>query len=44
MTDTQAFVDISSRSATELAEKYVALWNEPDADGRRRMIAELWTA
>ena len=43
MTDTQAFADISSRSAAELAEKYVALWNEPDADRRRRMIAELWT-
>src|ERR671919_2061623 len=43
MTDTQAFVDISSRSAAELAEKYLALWNEPDADRRRRMIAELWT-
>ena len=42
MTDTQNFVDISSRSAAELAEKYVALWNEPDADRRRRMIAELW--
>jgi hypothetical protein len=27
---------------TEFAEKYVALWNEPDADRRRRMIAELW--
>jgi hypothetical protein len=26
-----------------LAESYVALWNEPDADRRRRMIAELWT-
>jgi hypothetical protein len=26
-----------------LAEKYLALWNEPDADRRRRMIAELWT-
>jgi hypothetical protein len=26
------------------AENYVALWNEPDADRRRRMIAELWTA
>src|SRR4051794_8420736 len=25
------------------AEKYVALWNEPEADRRRRMIAELWT-
>jgi hypothetical protein len=43
MTDPQAFVDISSRSAAELAEKYLALWNEPDADRRRRTIAELWT-
>jgi hypothetical protein len=38
MTDTQ----ISSRSAVELAESYVALWNEPDADRRRRRIAALW--
>jgi hypothetical protein len=43
MTDAQAFDEISSRSAAELAEKYIALWNEPDADRRRRMIAELWT-
>jgi hypothetical protein len=43
MTDPQAFVDISSRSAAELAEKYLALWNDPDADRRRRMVAELWT-
>ena len=43
MNDTQAFVEISSRSTAELAEKYLALWNEPDADRRRRMIAELWT-
>jgi hypothetical protein len=43
MTDPQAFVEISSRSAAELAENYLALWNEPDADRRRRMIAELWT-
>jgi hypothetical protein len=28
---------------TQLAEKYLALWNEPDAGRRRRMIAELWT-
>lgn len=27
----------------ELAETYLALWNEPLADQRRRMIAELWT-
>src|SRR5918999_4200040 len=43
MTDPQAFVEISSRSAAGLAEKYLALWNEPDPDRRRRMIAELWT-
>jgi hypothetical protein len=43
MTDTQAFVEISSQSAAKLAEKYMALWNERDADRRRRMIAELWT-
>src|SRR5919112_3444102 len=43
MTETPAFLEISSRSAAELAEKYVALWNEPDADRRRRMISELWT-
>src|SRR5919112_3173963 len=42
MTDTQAFVEISSRSAATLAERYIALWNEPEADRRRRMIAELW--
>jgi len=28
---------------TELAETYVALWNEPDAGRRRQMIAGLWT-
>jgi hypothetical protein len=28
--------------AHAFAEEYVALWNEPDADQRRRMIAELW--
>jgi len=43
MTETQAFVEIGSRSAAELAKKYVALWNEPDAGRRGRTIAELWT-
>ena len=42
MTEEHAFVEISSRSAAEFAEKYIALWNEPDARQRRRMIAELW--
>jgi hypothetical protein len=40
MTETQAVV---GRSAAELAVKYIALWNEPEADRRRRTIAELWT-
>src|ERR671922_2218604 len=43
MTDAQAFDEISARRAAKLAKKYVTLWNEPDADRRRRMIAELWT-
>ena len=43
MTDTQAFVEIASQRAADLANRYMALWNEPDADRRRRMIAELWT-
>jgi hypothetical protein len=29
--------------ARAFAERYLALWNEPDADERRRRIAELWT-
>jgi hypothetical protein len=28
---------------TDTQQTYLALWNEPDADRRRRMIAELWT-
>jgi len=43
MTDPQTFTDGAARRAAELAEKYLALWNEPDADRRRRMVAELWT-
>jgi hypothetical protein len=43
MTGTEAFAEISSRSAAELAQKYTALWNVAGADRRRRMIAELWT-
>ena len=27
---------------TDFAERYIAVWNEPDADLRRRRIAELW--
>jgi hypothetical protein len=32
-----------TKAAEELAERYLALWNESDADRRQRMIAELWT-
>jgi len=42
MTETPAFADVSSRSAAELARKYLAVWNEPDSDQRRRLITRLW--
>ena len=32
-----------TNTAAELADRYIALWNEPDADRRRRTIADLWT-
>jgi hypothetical protein len=43
MTDPQTYAETSSRTTAGVAEKYLALWNQPDADRRRRMIAELWT-
>jgi hypothetical protein len=42
MTDAQALIETQAHSAAALAERYVALWNEPDADRRRRLIAALW--
>lgn len=30
------------KSPTELVERYVALWNEPDPDKRRTEIVALW--
>jgi hypothetical protein len=30
------------RNPTELVERYVALWNEPDPDRRRTEIVALW--
>jgi len=30
--------------AEQLAERYTAVWMEPDGERRRRMIAELWSA
>jgi hypothetical protein len=35
--------EVSTRGAADLAAKYLALWNEPDPEQRRRAIAELWT-
>jgi hypothetical protein len=31
-------------STTDLADRYVALWNEPDPDRRRTMVRERWCA
>ena len=28
---------------TELADRYVAIWNEPDPEARRRTVRELWS-
>ena len=42
-TKMSASTETRTTAAQELADRYVALWNEPDADRRRRMIAELWT-
>ncbi|MDJ0345160.1 hypothetical protein QMK19_31975 [Streptomyces sp. H10-C2] len=29
--------------AQELADRYVAVWNEPDAGVRRKLVSELWS-
>ena len=43
MNETTAPPETRTRHAEQLADRYLALWNEPDADRRQRMIAELWT-
>jgi hypothetical protein len=32
-----------TNTAAKMADRYIALWNEPDGDRRRRTIAALWT-
>jgi hypothetical protein len=32
-----------ARKAEQLADRFIALWNEADPERRRRLIAELWT-
>jgi hypothetical protein len=43
MNDRPAATGTRTRQAHDLGDRYLALWNEPDASRRRRMIAELWT-
>ena len=43
MSDGIHFPETRAEAAEQLADRYMALWNEPDAERRRRMIAELWT-
>jgi hypothetical protein len=43
MTETRQYIDNAQRSAAELADRYVQLWNELDPDRRRELIAALWT-
>ena len=43
MSEAIQFHETRAKAAEQLADRYVALWNEPDADRRRWMIAELWT-
>jgi hypothetical protein len=43
MSEAIAPPETRTREAEQLADRYLALWNEPDPERRRRMIAELWT-
>jgi hypothetical protein len=43
MSEAIQFPETRAKAAEQLADRYMALWNEPDGDRRRRMIAELWT-
>ena len=43
MSEAIEFPETRAQAAEQVAHRYMALWNEPDADRRRRMIAELWT-
>lgn len=34
---------MNNNSAEDLANRYLAVWNEPDADVRRQAVEQLWT-
>jgi hypothetical protein len=35
---------VNNNTAEEIADRYLAVWNEPDAGARRRSVEELWVA
>ncbi|WP_051740333.1 hypothetical protein [Kitasatospora sp. MBT66] len=41
-TSTSTNVSTGTGTAQRIAERYVALWNEPDPERRRRTVEELW--
>ncbi|MFD8320044.1 hypothetical protein [Kitasatospora purpeofusca] len=43
-TGTSTGVGTDTGTAQRIADRYVALWNEPDPERRRRAIEELWAA
>ena len=43
MSEAIASPETRTRAAEQLADRYLALWNEADPERRRRMIAALWT-
>jgi hypothetical protein len=43
MNEATEYIDNAQQSAAELADRYVALWNEGDPERRRELIAGLWS-
>jgi hypothetical protein len=43
MSEAIGFPETRAKATEQLVDRYMALWNEPDAGRRRRMVAELWT-
>src|SRR5687768_18352999 len=43
MSEAIAPAETRTTEAEQLADRYIALWNEADPERRRRLIAELWT-
>jgi hypothetical protein len=43
MNEATEYIDNAQQSAAELADRYVALWNEGDPERRRELIEGLWS-